>query len=743
MFDSFSYRLKLHLNKNYYDFVDTPNYTSIKITNLPFDNTRYNMTLDKFNFHSNDINVSFYTSSLLNENFVQPPYKKHYSKNYINIYWTENQIIDMYSLLYTFTQKNLQYICKDSKGFHCDYYLKLAYESLKVRNVTTDWVYKRGEYQYNISWILPSDNVTTIDGFGILSCIPLYDLPSACSNKTEVIQVDANVTSHSVTSDQKLIFAVNSICNGTDTHYTWSEWNLPRDYGDLANTIPFVFHIPLETNRKPYTRGIWLKSHVRYYETKLFIGFSVRYKAINPERIQWNCITKSNNGSMGNVKHFDLVKNKPFYFISDLLPYQVYSLEIKMHSIHFPTEFIRFGWARTNAQKPSSPTNVRVTSTDDTSIGLTWHPSCFYGTSKNYTFFCNGTQCGSLEVDKWVPDTNKYTIHNLKSFTVYTIEVQACNEVECSWNSEKIVNRTGIGIPSKIWKPNKLLNETRTTLKWTGPSFLAAPADVQIFEIKFTQLADPDDIYHLIYVSEQKCNIRSEFCTKFQSTNATAFRISIRAVNVNLTVSKIRRRPNIFCEEDELVIDGGVQLFQGDWSHAINFDCPAVISTYLTTTITLISLIVVVICVLIIKKVGKKIYRKFEDISVELPIGLTIYPAKRSSGSLISSRFDLLVNYGGHVYEIPDEAVAIPADKEKFITDTNYVRFSDLNVPLKENSKNKSEANAADQNKQRNDECDALVKMSNGYFVPIPINSNKPVENKSSFEIVNKQEKFN
>ncbi|KAK9497915.1 hypothetical protein O3M35_003814 [Rhynocoris fuscipes] len=214
--------------------------------------------------------------------------------------------------------------------------------------------------------------------------------------------------------------------------------------------------------------------------------------------------------------------------ITGLKPYTTYKVRIAVRTNNWEGMWTDSLYNTTLEAAPdSSPVNVNVLESTNTSIRLSWSPPpSLNGALRYYQIYWN-ENVTKVE-DK--SETVYLNLTDLLSDELYTIRLSACT-VECSANSSVVSVRTKIGKPSQISPPSvKFTNTTEIMyVSWNRPRLPGGPIDHYLIKIEKSEdgnIFDEPKIYESKGLSTE---IDTPEC-KFIGS-AILYRVYVRAVN--------------------------------------------------------------------------------------------------------------------------------------------------------------------------------------------------------------------
>ncbi|XP_076355900.1 uncharacterized protein LOC143249623 [Tachypleus tridentatus] len=275
-----------------------------------------------------------------------------------------------------------------------------------------------------------------------------------------------------------------------------------------------------------------------YSESSLIVKWTLsceaEKKVIN-NYIVYYCRSTSNHTCL---EPYELVKvNNPYaeemILSSGLQPFTTYSVKVQTETLYgLLSEFSYTELATTEMGTPTEPLNLHGT-TNSTAISLSWkRPERPNGILDHYIVWLNEH---TIKVDHCMESWFCSIVldENIKSFTNYSVSVQACNKNLCSKNSSIFYAMIDIRAPGMMNEPViEILNTSTVYLRWVPPDEPNGPIDLYILYVSTGNTTDTGNkVYNISNISG------SETSTYFwpdcgESDSSKVFTFRIQAVNI-------------------------------------------------------------------------------------------------------------------------------------------------------------------------------------------------------------------
>ncbi|XP_022241452.1 cytokine receptor-like isoform X2 [Limulus polyphemus] len=222
-----------------------------------------------------------------------------------------------------------------------------------------------------------------------------------------------------------------------------------------------------------------------------------------------------------------------------LQPFTKYLVSVKTKTLSgLVSEFSEGVLATTKAGTPTEPLNIQG-KTNSTAISITWqrpeHPN---GIIEHYIIWFNGhnkkvDHCGESQLCSTVID------EDIRSYTNYSISVQACGKYSCSKKSSIFYAMVGIRAPGIMKEPVvEILNTTTVRVRWIPPDEPNGPIDLYQLHIGWSNSENMTDsgerVYNVSSVSSLGDKAYSSYfspdCTESDQTKTFSFQI--QAINI-------------------------------------------------------------------------------------------------------------------------------------------------------------------------------------------------------------------
>ncbi|XP_013792161.1 uncharacterized protein LOC106476039 [Limulus polyphemus] len=296
-----------------------------------------------------------------------------------------------------------------------------------------------------------------------------------------------------------------------------------------------------ETSKKRYQSHALNKVSVvvqPYTESSLIVKWTLsceaQKKVIN-SYIVYYC--KSTPNHICLESHKSVKVNNPYaeemILSGGLQPFTTYSIKVQTETLYgFLSEFSYTELATTKMGTPTKPLNLKGT-TNSTAISLEWerperpngildHYIVWFNEHTKKVDHCMESQYCSIVLDE-----------NIKSFTNYSVSVQACNKNSCSKKSSIFYAMVGIRAPGVMTEPViEILNTSAVRLHWVPPDEPNGPIDLYMLHVNTGNTTDiGKKVYSISNISG------SETFTYFwpdcaESDSSKVFSFKIQAVNI-------------------------------------------------------------------------------------------------------------------------------------------------------------------------------------------------------------------
>ncbi|XP_013789401.1 uncharacterized protein LOC106473261 [Limulus polyphemus] len=242
-----------------------------------------------------------------------------------------------------------------------------------------------------------------------------------------------------------------------------------------------------------------------YNETTLIVKWTLTCKAqkkVIQEYVVQYCQSSLNRACIKPRKQV-IVNNSEadeMMLTGGLRPFTMYlvSVQTKTHNKMY-SEFSDEVLATTKMGKPTEPLNLRG-KTNSTAISITWErPQYPNGILHHYIVWFNERlkkvqHCMESQFCSTVLD------EDIKSFTNYSVSVQACNKYFCSNRSNIFYALVDIKAPGIMEGPViEILNTTTVRVRWTSPEEPNGPVDLYLLHVGWANMQNTTNSGEVVY----------------------------------------------------------------------------------------------------------------------------------------------------------------------------------------------------------------------------------------------------
>lgn len=369
---------------------------------------------------------------------------------------------------------------------------------LKGPSSFTKLAYANGTYE--LSWV--NKELFNVDNYTLVWC--KYVFAKLCDGRIRyTVLKDPNKTSHVVDlpGDERYNFAI-AVNQGPNTSgLVWAKCDISKDAANYDIPVHLENSFPIDSSVEiTWTMDCTLRDGI-------VTGYNLTYCPIN----------ETSNLCDNNVKndpiHIPDPKTKKKN-VTDLLYHRIYKFDFVLLTANGA---IPIKDASKNVLMPegtpSHPLNIKISNITHNSLVISYDPpEKKNGNIVVFTIYNNGTVFfnDTAGLPNSLDTSRRYTrLTNLKGFTNYTLNVQACNK-HCSElrPSDAISIRTSIGPPSRPNPPTIIYDQVgERRLEWAAP--LDTAGHVDMYQIKRVKEGEE---YQIFNTTDNFLVILSNFC---------------------------------------------------------------------------------------------------------------------------------------------------------------------------------------------------------------------------------------
>ncbi|XP_076307013.1 cytokine receptor-like isoform X2 [Tachypleus tridentatus] len=376
---------------------------------------------------------------------------------------------------------------------------------------------------YKLEWGYSTEKVP-ITSFTVFWCNNPQPRPFTCNHPIswKTFSAETNSTKFDFERDLNYQFAVAANSERSTSGMEWAVCIVPAEKA-LDKVVADVY---------------------AYNESSLIVEWVLTCKAqkkLIQEYIIQYCQCSMNYSCLESPK--EMVVSDPHaenVILSDgLQPVTMYLVSVKTKTLSgLVSEFSEGVIATTKAGTPTEPLNVQG-QTNSTAITVTWQrPDSPNGIIEQYIIWynehnkkdnhCVENQFCSAVIDK-----------HIRSYTNYSVSVQACGKYSCSKKSSIFHAMVGIGAPGIMKEPVvEILNATTIRVRWIPPNEPNGPIDLYQLHIGWSNSENMTDsgerVYNVSSVSELGVKTYSTYFSPDcgESDQSKTFSFQIQAINI-------------------------------------------------------------------------------------------------------------------------------------------------------------------------------------------------------------------